>query len=442
MATLASSGVGSGLDVESLVSRLVSAERTPADTRLTSVQMKLSTQLSAVGTFKSVLSALNDKLAALKTGGAVSQYAATSSSADNFTASTSSAAVAGNYSVEVVALAQAHKLASAAYAGGSTTALGAGDVKIDVGDKSLTITLSPDANTLADLRDAINNADNNPGVVATLINESGGTRLLLTAKDPGLEHALSISSSLIGFTEQQPAVDAHVRIDGFDVYASSNVIDQAIDGVSINLLKANAGTSYTLGVALDSKAATSAVQSFVNAYNTAISTMNALTKYDSTTKAAAALNGDSMVRSTAQQLRSIVGASVSGAGTFQHLSELGITTQADGTLKLDSSQLSTALATDKNSVQKLFSADGGYATQLAKTIDGVIGTAGQIENRNDAIQRQLKDIGAQQDALDLRMTKVEARYRAQYTALDTLMAQMQTTSSYLTQQLAALNSSS
>lgn len=441
MATLASSGVGSGLDVETLVAKLVSAERTPADTRLGTAKTKLTTQLSAVGTFKSALSALNDKLAALKSGGSVGQYAATSSSTDNFTATTTSGAVAGSYDVEVVALAQAHKLTSAAYVGGATTALGAGDVTIGVGDESFTVSLSPTANTLADLRDAINNADDNPGVVATLVNESGGTRLLLTSADPGLDHALNVSSSLIGFTEKQPAADAHVRIDGFDVYASSNQIDKAIDGVTINLLKANAGTTYTLGVALDSKAATSAVQAFVTAYNSAISTMNALSKYDSTTKSSAALNGDNMVRGAMQQLRSIVSGSVSGAGSFKHLTDLGITTQADGTLKLDSTQLATALSTDKNSVQKLFSSENGYATQLAAALDRVIGDDGQIENRNDAIQRQLKDISNQQDALDLRMTKVETRYRAQYTALDTLMAQMQTTSSYLTQQLAALTSS-
>lgn len=441
MATLASSGIGSGLNVESLVSQLVAAERTPAETRLSRAQSRLSTQLSAVGTFKAALAAIKDKLAALKAGGTVGQFAASSSSGEHFTASTGTGAVAGNYSIEVVALAQVHKLKTSAYVGGASTALGAGDVTLDVGGEAFTVTLSPTANTLADLRDAINNADDNSGVTATLINETGGTRLLLSSKNPGEDNEFLVTSSLVSFTEQQAAQNAHVRVDGFDVYASTNQISDAIDGVTLNLAKANEGTSYTLGVALDSKAATTAVQAFVTAYNAAINTMAALTKYDPATQVAASLNGDGMVRSTAQQLRNLVGGAVSGAGVFKHLSDVGITTQADGTLKLDSAKLTTALGTDSDSVRKLFSLDNGYAAQLTAAIDGVIGDDGQVETRNDAIQRQLKDITKQQDALELRMTKVETRYRAQYTALDSLLSKMQTTSSFLSQQLAALSGS-
>lgn len=435
---ISSSGIGSGLDINSLVTQLVAAERAPAQNQLSTRKTRLSTQLSAIGTFRAAMATLQDKLAGLKSGGAIGKLAATSASTDHFTATAAGSAVAGRYDIEVVALAQAHKLTSAPYVGGASTALGAGDVTIDVGGDDFTVTLSPSANTLADLRDAINNASDNSGVTATLINETNGTRLLLTSKTPGEDHEITVTSTLATFTEQQAAQDAHIRVDGYDVYASSNQISDAIDGVTINLAKANPGSSYALDVALDNKATSDAVQVFVNTYNAALNTINTLSKYDPKTEVAAALNGDGMVRGAAQQLRQVVSASVSGAGSFSHLSELGITTQADGTLKLDSSKLASALASDRDSVQKLFGAEDGVATRLDAVLERLVGDDGQVETRNDSLQRQLDDVADRQDALDFRMTRVEARYRAQYTALDSLLAQMQTTSNYLSQQLASL----
>ncbi|MGH8447018.1 MAG: flagellar filament capping protein FliD, partial [Solimonas sp.] len=363
MTTITNAGVGSGLDLETLITKLVSAERTPTQTRLTQKGTALSAQLSAVGTFKSVLSSLQDKLAALKTGGTLATLTAPSSDTASFTASTTDTATRGSYGIEVVGLAQAHKLASAAYSG-ATASVGSGDVAISVGGKSFTVNLTDSANSLADLKNAINNSANNSGVTATLITESGGTRLMLTSNETGTDKAIAVASSLVSFTEKQPALDAHVRVDGYDVYSGSNTVTDAIDGVTLNLVKADAGTTKTLTVALDNSAAKSAIQSFVTAYNTAITTMATLTRYDVTTKTAATLNGDSMVRGAQSALRNIVGGQVSGAGSYQYLSQLGITANPDGTLKLDSDKLSTALATDSASVQKLFGGDQALVAQF------------------------------------------------------------------------------
>ncbi|NGY04421.1 flagellar filament capping protein FliD [Solimonas terrae] len=433
-ATFTNAGVGSGLDLETLITNLVAAEKTPTETRLTQKQSTLSAQLSAVGTFKSVLSNLQSKLDALKSDGSVATLSATSSDTSTFTATASSAATRGSYSVEVVGLATPEKLASTGYSSAST-ALGAGDVTLTVGSKSFTVTLGDTGNSLTDLKNAINNASDNSGVTATLITENGGTHLLLTSNDTGAANAVSVSSSLVSFSEAQAAQDAHVRIDGYDVYSASNTVSDAIDGVALNLVAASPGSSKTLTLAFNNTAATSAIQSFVSAYNSAVTTMSALTKYDASTQTAATLNGDSMVRGAQSSLRNIIGGSVGDAGTFQYLSQIGITTAADGTLSVDSDKLGSALNTDSASVQKLFGNSDGLAAQLDGAINRLIGTDGLVDARDDAINSQLDGLSKQFDDLNARMDQVEARYRAQFTALDTLVASMQSTSTFLTGQL-------
>lgn len=432
--TITNAGVGSGLDLETLISNLVSAERAPTQTRLTQQQSTLTAQLSAVGTFKSVLSNLQDKLDALKSDGTLSTLTASSSDEDTFTATATSKATRGSYAVEVLNLATTSKQASDAYAS-ADTALGAGDVTISVGGQAFTVTLGDSDNSLADLKNAINKASDNTGVTATLITESGGTRLMLTSNDTGADQTVTVSSSLISFTEKQAAQDAHLRVDGYDVYSGSNTVSDAIEGVTLALVAADEGSTKTLTLALDNGAAKSAIQAFVSAYNSAVTTMSSLTKYDAASKTAAVLNGDAMVRGAQSTLRNIIGGGVSGAGTFQYLSQLGITAAADGTLSVDSDKLDDALQTDGVSVQKLFGGDGALASQLDAAIDRIVGDDGLIDARDDALQARLDDIDDQFDDLDRRMDKVEARYRQQFTALDSLISSMQTTSTFLTQQL-------
>jgi flagellar hook-associated protein 2 len=432
--SITNAGVGSGLDLETLITSLVSAEKTPTQTRLTRQQSTLTAQLSAVGTFKSVLSNLQSKLAALKTDGALGTLSAGSSDSDTFTATATSTATRGSYAVEVVDLAKAQKLASGAYTSASVS-LGAGDVAIDVGGKSFTVSLSSDRNSLADLKNAINDASGNTGVTATLITESGGTRLMLSANETGTDHQISVSSSLVSFIEKQAAQDAHLRIDGYEVYSGSNTVTGAIDGVTLNVVAADPGTTKTLTLALDSSAAKSAIQSFISAYNSAVSVMGSLTQYDASTKTAATLNGDAMVRAAQASLRNLIGGGVSDAGTFKYLSQLGITSATDGTLTVDSDKLDQAFETDGASVQKLFGADGGLAAQLDTAIGRIVGDNGLVDARDDAIQAQLDGLDDQFHALDARMNQVEARYRKQFTALDALIASMQTTSTFLTTQL-------
>jgi len=436
MASISSAGIGSGLDVNSLVTQLIAAEKQPAQQRLAAVESKAQVRLSALGSYRAALANLQSAAAALKTGGALSALSATSSDTSLFSASASGAA-SGSYGVEVVSLARANKFASGTYASASTV-LAAGDVTLAVGGESFTVSLSG-SDTLADLRDAINAASDNKGVTATIVNETNGSRLLLTAKQTGLDNAVSVTASPVSFTETQPALDAHVRVDGYDAYSAVNSISGVIDGVTLNLIKAAPGTTATLDVGVDAKSAADAVQKFVGAYNALIVTANSLSKYNTATNTAAALTGDVTVRSASQQLRSILSSAITGGGGLTQLSQLGITTATDGSLTLDSAKLTEALGDDFSAVQKVFSGSDGYATQLDTLLDGYLDTGGRIEAATKNEQARIDDIGEQKEALDRRMSMAEARYRAQFTALDTLMSQLQTTSEFLTNQLAALN---
>jgi flagellar hook-associated protein 2 len=436
MATISSLGVGSGLDVASLVSQLVAAERAPAQSRISTAQSRANLQLSAIGTFKGALSDVRTKLEALQSG-ALATLKAQSAKPETFTASTSTGAVAGSYDIEVLALAQSHKIASQAFVDGAGSVLGSGDIEIDVGGEMFTVTLTDGANTLADLRRLINEASDNTGVTATLVNESGGTRLLLTSTQTGAAQQITVNGGSLGFVERQAASDAHIRVEGYDRYAASNTIDDAIDGVTLKLVTAEPGATHALSVGYDAEAASKAITAFVNSYNAAINVINSLTRYDAEKRQASPLTGDSTVRGATQALRGIL-AGGNETGSLRFLSDLGISTQTDGSLKLDSAKLTTALDSDRAGVAALFSGEASLAGRLVATINGVVGDDGQVEARTESLQARLKDLSRQQDQLDLRMSRVETRYRSQFTSLDTLIAQMNTTSSFLTQQLASL----
>lgn len=435
---ITSAGVGSGLDIESLITKLVAADRSAPQSRITNRQSTLNTQLSAIGTVKSLLSNVQTKLDALTQDGALAALTASSSDESLFTASAGSGAVAGSYELEVVSLAKASKQISSAISGGGDTVMGAGDITIASGGHSFTVTLGSTDNTLANLRDAINRASDNPGVTASLITESGGTHLLLTANETGADHQITVSSSLMSFSEKQPGVDAHLRVEGYDVYSGSNTVTDAIDGVTLNLQAAKAGTTNTLSVATDNGGIQTALNSFIGVYNTAMATLRSMSAYNADAKTAGALNGDSLVRGAIQQLRAIVGSTVSGAGRYSSLADLGISADETGKLSLNSSSLSTALSTDASSVKKLFTVSGGYGTQLDGLLNSLVGDNGSIDSRQTSLQTQLSALDDEQDRLDARMTADEARYRKQYTALDSLLSQMNTTSSFLTQQLTAI----
>lgn len=441
--TVSSPGIGSGLDVNSIVTQLVAAERAAPDKRLSDATDADNTKISALGSLKAALASLQTAAKAMGSTGNLGKSTATSSDTSTFTASTSGGGSA-SYGVEVVSLATASKIASGNYASASTE-VGTGSVTVSVGTSSFTVNLSASADKLSDLVSAINGSVDNKGVTASIVTDNNGSHLVLQSQKTGTANTVSLSSastadgsSFISTSVVQTAANAQLKIDGSSVTSSSNTVTDAINGITINLVKANPGVTNTLTIAPNATAAASAVQDFVTAYNSALSTIAGLTKFDSTGQANGALLGDSTAQNLMTQLRSIVGGAVTGSGTYNMLSQIGISSSKDGTLTLDTTVLNTALSTDIGSVQKMFSTTGGIGTQMTSLLNATLTVGGSIDSKTQSLQADLKDIAKQKAALDTRMSAEQTRLLAQYSALDTLVATLKSTQDYLTQQLANL----
>lgn len=454
MAGITSTGLVSGLDIESLVAGLVQSEGAPQANRILRQETSTKAQISALGTMKAVFSGLKTALTTLGDGTAFAARTAKSSDDKVFTASAGAKSVAGTYEIEVRAKATAHKLASQPVAT-ADTAVGSGKLTISVGADSFEVTLDDEHKSLANIRDAINSSSSNKGVTATIIKSDTGSRLVLTANDTGTAKAVKVAASggdgglsvldydpngTKNLTELNPALDAEIVIDGYKRTSSSNKITDAIDGVSIDIVAAEKDVVKKLTVTRDDAAARKAIDGFVTAYNTAIAAMATVTKYDATAKTAAALNGDAMVRNAQQSLRNIIGGDVAGlSDAMNSLAEIGITSQKDGTLSADGAKVDAALANNGTTVKALFAnAGGGLGKKLAEMVDNLVGETGSITTRTDALNKRTTDLANQRSALESRLAGVETRYRTQFTALETLMAKMSSTSTFLSQQLARL----
>ncbi len=455
LGTLSASGIGSGLDINSIVSQLVAADRQGPDAQISRRQTDATTQISGLAAIKSALSVFQTAIAGLKGQGALNPRTTTTSDSTILTATAASNAAAGSYSVEVVGLAQAQQLSSTAFAGGSTSVVGTGTLTFTQGTKSFNVTIDSTNNTLAGVRDAINKAAGNTGVQATLITESNGSHLVLSATATGAANAMTITqsggdgglaqlaydpaNSNTHLTLVQAAQDSHIKVAGYDHYSPTNTVSDSIDGVTLNLVSAKAGTKVTIGVTRDTSSVKSQIQSFVSAYNNLQGTLSTLDSYDATTQTAGALFGDSMLRGVEDQLRNDLSRTVSGAAPpYNSLAAIGVTKQADGTLAVDSTKLDNALSANPTAVSSVFGSSDGVATTLFLHLDATLRSNGPIDSRNTNLQQTLKDIQNDKDALDTKMQGIQTQYMKQFTALDTLLSQLQTTSNYLTTALASL----
>lgn len=435
--------VGSGLDVASIVRQLVSAERGPSDARFDRTGRQLQAQISAIGTLRSAFSGLRTAVNALSSNTAAQARKTTVPEGSGFSAAAASGAAVGKYQVEVIALAKAHKLSSAAYAT-SATAVGTGTLNLTAGTTTLAVTIDATNSSLAGIRDAINTAAAGKGVTASIVTADDGARLILTALDTGVANAVRVTSSggdggLAALVYDPPttttlsqltaATDAQVKADGFLRTSASNTVIDMISGVTLTLTKAEPAVLRELGVAGDPAVLRTAAKSFVTAYNSATASIATTTAYNTTTKVAAALNGDSLVRGASRQLRDQVGAQSADLKT------LGITIAKDGTLTLDEAAFDAAIAKDPAPATRLFQGATSLAVTLDTTLDRLLDDDGLLDSRSDGLDSRTKTLGKQRAALDFRMTQVEARFRAQFVALDGIMAKLQSTSSFLSQQL-------
>lgn len=437
--SILSGATKSTLDVNSLVSALVTAKTAGQTAAISTAQSTDNTTLSALGTMKSSLSALQTALAGLSDGTAFTALTATMSGT-GITASTTTGVVAGNYSINVQQLAQANQISSAAYASNAT--LGTGTVTVGVGTNSMSVTLNSTNNTLSGLASAINSASTNPGVTASVVTAADGQHLVLTSTTTGAANTVTISGGAgvdaglqtASFTQVTAAQDAKLTISGSTVTSASNTVTGALSGVTLQLTSAAVGTTQTLSVATNNNTIQQTITNFAAAYNSWITNEQSLSSFNTSTSTAGPLLGDAMLNSAVNGLASIVSSGVTSNGTTYSLAQIGLDLQDNGTIVVNSATLSSALTSSPASVQALFNGTNGIGQQLNSFIDSyTTSTTGQIDQRTATINSDLTSLTDQQTALTDYQNTLTAQYNAQFTALNTLMTQTANNTSYLNQ---------
>lgn len=561
---ITSPGIGSGLDVNAIVTGLMNVERQPL-TILARKKSAFQTQVSAFGTLKSALSTFQTSVSALSSPAKFNVQNAISGNAEVFTATSSGSAAVSNYAITVNQLAQQQKLGSAGDTNISDP-VGTGTLTISFGTftpamvtpptpsaftsnpnkNNINVTINSSNNSLAGLRDAIN--AQNASVSASIVNDGTTNRLVITSKDTGEVNSLRITtvdddtnntdaSGLSRFAYDptaaagsgknlnvlQDAKNALLNIDGISVVKSSNTVTDAIEGVTLNLLKTSNSVSVNLGISTNQDKIKESVTAFVDAYNKLDTTMRNLTKFGGEGGSNGALLGDATARAITNQIKGVLSKSIDGNGGLSSLNQIGVSFQRDGKLALDSAKLNTAISTNVKDIAALFATSAkatdplisfsgstsktqagtyavtvsqlgsnivnaagtingsaavgsstnlvgavgnaseglslkvsggslgargtvtysvGYAAQLDNVLTNLLSADGLLTARTNGINTSIKRVDEQSAKISDRLVTVEARYRAQYTRLDTLMSSLSSTSSFLTQQLKSLSANS
>jgi len=445
---ITSTGLGSGLDINSIVTQLVAAEGAGPTKQLDRQASQLQTQFSAYGQLQSAVAALQASLATLSTSAQFQSNAATVGDTAIASASADGTSVPGSYALEVTQLATGAQLVSGPVATGAT-AVGTGTLTIGVGASSIVVPIDSTDNTVAGIAAAINKAGAAQGVSATLLTANDGVRLVLTSAATGASNAITVTqaggdgglaalvydpaNSSTKLTQLQAAQDAQIKLNGFAYSSASNNVSGAITGVTISLKATSAsGVTTPLAISPDQSGAQQAVQTFVKSYNTLASAVAQLTSYDASTGTAGPLLGDALTNNLYNQIRNTLGRSVASlkSGPFSTLAEIGIVANPDGTLSASNSRLASAFQGNYAAVTQLFSGPDGVATRLSSVLDSFTRpSTGIFATQSTALQHGLDGIAAQRKALSDRLATFQSTLLAQYNAMDALVAQLKNTGS-------------
>jgi flagellar hook-associated protein 2 len=438
MGSISSPGIGSGINVNQLVSQLVAAERAPQEQRIARRETDARADLAAFNQIKTALAGLRTAANALDGTNGVAGRKTTIQAEAGFTATATSTAALGRYSIEVESLATAQKRQSGPVT--SSADLGSGTLSFTVGTETFNVTLGA-TNTITELRNAINTATGGKGLSATVVNGDAGNVLVLNAAKAGTAGAITINAtgSIATFTNglavTTTATNAVVKVDGVTRTSDSNRLTDLISGVTIDLTKAQDNSTFTLDIVADNANVRTAMQTFVGSYNAALTQLRNASAYNAESRTGGPLLGDAAVRGLQQQLRGAIG------DAFDELSAIGIKSSKDGSLSIDVSKFDAALAANPAAVERLFDkeATGSLGAVLSARLEGAVApNTGLLDARTKALNDRLKGLLSDRERLDVRISRIEDNYRRQFTALDGLVAQLQSTSSFLTQELARL----
>ncbi len=454
--TIQSSGIGSGLDIASIVSSLTTAQGDAQTKQLTARETDLKAQLSAYGTFRASLEALQAALPTLKDAGKFQGRSVKVSDDTIASANASAKAIPATYTLEVTALAKAANLVSNPLPSADST-IGTGTLTLALGGASFQLDLDSSNNTLSAIAAAINSNVGNSGINASIITTAQGARLVLNSTKTGALNAITVTQSggdgglaqLVydplnnntQLTQAQAPQDAQFTLNGFAATSASNEVTGIVEGVNFTLLKTTAlNTPVTLTVGADQEAGASSIGTFVKAYNSLITAVKSLTSYDPDTKVAGTLLGNTSVNSLLAKLRQLLSKSTpSPSGVPTSLTDLGITTNVLGTLDQNDTKLSSALSANLKAVTDLFSGKTGLATQVDEAIKQYTQAGGYIDTVNQGLNKGLRDVNAKKIALQLRLDTYSATLTKQFNAMDAAVSALKSTQSFITQAFASIN---
>lgn len=480
MPAITSLGIGSGVDINSMVSQLVALESRPL------VQMRneanaLQTQVSSYGQLSSLFSALQGAANKLTSSSLWAQSTATSSDDSAVSVVGGSSAAAGSYSVSVDKLATHQTVVSTSAYASANELVGSGTLTLDIGTwepppmdfvpqvgrtpTTVTVTAS---DTLASLRDKINGMG--AGVSASIVTDRDGARLSLRSTNSGAANGFRLSvadddggaagdgAGLSRFAfdpaggsttmeRKIAAEDARATVNGIAVVSASNELSTVVEGLTLRLRKEGFG-SADISVNSDRDAVKTAIQGFAEAYNALSKSITEQTRYDPTSRVGGPLQGDSAATGLQRQLRSLLNTPSGASATFARLSDVGLELQRDGTLKVDDAKLGGATA-NLAELKKAFAnsesgvpANDGFARRYSALAGQVLGIDGSLTSRTEGLRARITRNGENQTHVQERVERYQARLVAQYTAMDASLSKLNALSSYVTQQLNALNSSS
>lgn len=422
---LSALGGSTGIDVTSAVDTILYADRAP-ERAWQAQQTTLSNETSALNQLQTESSTLTNDLSVLQDPvGVLSSAVATSTNSSLLTASAVSGTASSGHLITIKNLAVTGSWYSAAQTSSSST-LTDGSFQITVGSGSpVTITVGQGTDTLDELAASINSQS--LGVTANVVTDSSGARLALVADNPGAAADFTVTNDTsVAFTRANTGTDASLTVDGVPITSASNTVTGAISGVTLNLQGAASGTEIGLQIGPDTSSISSAVSSFVSDYNTLITDVNSQFTYNKTTNVAGTLQQDSAIQGLQSQLLA-AGNYLASSGTYTTLTSLGITTNSDGTLSLNTATLDTAIQTNSTAVASFFqgTANDGFAGALADTLNTYTDpTEGAFTIDLQSISSETQDLTNETNTLELYLTSQQTILTAQYNAADIAIQQL------------------
>lgn len=444
-------GIGSGLDLSTMLDGLVRVATEPKVQQLGQKEAEVRGSISGLGTLSSLLGDFKDAADDLKSSSLYNQRTAEvtqPSGGDVLTATADTDAVTGSYDVSVEALALGTKGYTTQINSDHTADLGKTDtLNFSVPDGSKTafsISITADM-SLEEIRDAVNSADDNFGVAVNVVDGRLVYESSVTGSAANKELQVSSTGGDADFniaTYTQNAQQAHIKVDGIDVYGDDNVFDTEVSGLTITATKADPGVAATIDVGLDTASVKTKIEGFADAYNKLRSGMNELkgTFDDDGNFTPGQLSSDPIVRNLESVLGGLLTQQVSGAASgMDTLYAVGLDIQSDGTVAVDSSRLDSALANNFDDLDELFTGTNGLGTVTSDQLDGYLGFTGIIQGKEDSYNDIISDLEAQYEAHARYIENYQKTLQQQFTALDSTIAQLNATGTSLGAQLSALS---